>query len=75
MATTIQVSNKLVETLKQKKLYDKESYEDIIWDLLEDTMELSEDTKRHIEQSKIEIKEGKTISLIEIKKKLKIKDV
>ena len=47
-----------------------ESYEEIIWDLLEDTMELSEETKRHIEQSRKEIKEGKTVTLAEVKKKL-----
>lgn len=70
MATTIQVSNKLMQALKNKKMYDKESYEDLIWDLLEDTMELSEETKRHIKQSEREIKEGKTVSLAEIKKDL-----
>lgn len=75
MATTIQVSNSLVEALRNKKMYDKESYEDIIWDLLEDSMELSDETKKHIEQSKKEILEGKTVSLEEIKKRLKIRNV
>ena len=51
-------------------MYDKESYEDIIWDLVEDTMELSEETKRDIKQSEKEIKEGKTVSLDEVKKNL-----
>lgn len=72
VTTTIQISNKLVNVLKERKMYDKESYEDIIWDLLEDTMEISEETKRHLEQSRKEIKEGKTISLSEVKKKLKL---
>ncbi len=70
MATTIQVSEKLMEELKNKKMYSKESYEEIIWDLLEDTMELSEETKRHIKQSEKEIKEGKTVTLAEVKKQL-----
>lgn len=70
MATTIQVSNKLVRELKNKKMYDKESYEDVIWDLLEDMMELSEETKRHIKQAEKEIKEGKTVTLAQVKKKL-----
>ena len=70
MATTIQVSEKLVEELKNKKMYGKESYEEIIWDLLEDTMELSEETKRHIKQSEKEIREGKTVTLAEVKKQL-----
>jgi predicted transcriptional regulator len=70
MATTIQVSNKLAKELKNRKMYDKESYEDIIWDILEDTMELSEQTKKDIEESLKEIKEGKTHSLEEVKKEL-----
>ena len=72
MATTIQISNELLERLKQKKIYDKESYEEIIWDLMEDSMELSKETKRDIEQSRREIAEGKTVTLEEIKKKLKL---
>ena len=70
MATTIQVSNKLLERLKDRKMYGKESYEDIIWDLLEDSMELSEETKKRIVKAEKEIMEGKTVSLSEVKKKL-----
>ena len=43
MATTMQVSKDLLKELKSRKMYDNESYEDIVWDLLEDTMELSEE--------------------------------
>ena len=70
MATTIQVSNKKVDELKSKKMYDKESYEEVIWDLIEDTMELSEETKREIEQSRAEIKAGKCKTLEQVKKEL-----
>ena len=35
-------------------------------------MELSEETKKHIKQSEKEITEGKTVSLSEVKKKLKL---
>jgi len=52
MATTIQVSDDLLKTLKKRKLHEKESYEEIIWDLLEDTMELSEETLKSIERAK-----------------------
>jgi hypothetical protein len=72
MATTIQVSEDLVEVLKNRKMYSKESYEDLIWDLLEDTMELSDETKKHIQQSKQEIECGETVSFNEIKKKIGI---
>jgi len=70
MATTIQISNELLDALKNRKMYDKESYEALIWDLLEDTMELSEETKRHIELSRKEIAAGKTVPLSKIKKNL-----
>jgi hypothetical protein len=69
MDTTIQISKDLLEKLKKRKMSEKESYEDIIWDLLEDTMELSEETKKDIEESRKQFKEGKTISLEDIKKK------
>ena len=52
------------------KMHEKESYESIIWDLIEDRMEFSEETKRNIGKSEEEIRLGKTISFEEIKKKL-----
>jgi len=70
MVTTIQVSNKLVKELKDRKMHDKESYENVIWDLLEDSMELSEETKRNIKQAEKDIREGRTVSLEKVKKKL-----
>jgi len=70
MVTTIQVSNNLLKQLQRMKMYAKESYEEVILDLIEDRMELSEETKKNILQSEKEIAEGKTTSLEEIKKKL-----
>ena len=72
MTTTIQVSERLIEKLKNRKMYNKESYEDIIWNLLEDSMELSEETKRHIKKAETEIMKGKTVPLIYIKKRLEL---
>ena len=51
MATTIQISKELLKKLKERKMYEKESYEEVIWDLLEDTMELSEQTKKNIKKA------------------------
>jgi len=70
METTIQISKNLLGTLKAMKMYDKESYENILWGLIEDRMEFSEETKKNIAQSEREIREGKTVSLEEIKKRL-----
>ncbi|MDI6738423.1 MAG: hypothetical protein QME12_08005 [Nanoarchaeota archaeon] len=73
MATTIQVSKELLQALKKRKMYDKESYEDIIWDLMEDTMELSEETKRNIRQAEEDIKAGRVKTLEQVKKELGIR--
>ena len=70
MATTIQVSRDLLETLQKRKLYDKESYEEVIWDLVEDSMELNEETKRDIEKARADVKAGRVYTLSEVKKKL-----
>lgn len=51
------------------KMHVKESYEDIIWDLIEDRLEFSDETKKNIAQAEKDFKEGKTISLEELKKK------
>ncbi len=72
METTIQISKELLENLKAMKIHEKESYENLIWDLIEDRMELSEETIKDIEESEKQIREGNTISLEEIKKKLEI---
>jgi len=73
MATTIQVSTELLKELKKRKMYDKESYEELIWDLLEDSMELSEETKRRIAQSEKDIAQKKTIPFSQIKKEFGLK--
>ena len=72
METTIQISRELLEKLKQMKIHEKESYENVIWDLIEDKMEFSRETKANIDKSEREIREGKTVSFEAIKKKLKI---
>ncbi|MBI2172643.1 MAG: hypothetical protein HYT73_00330 [Candidatus Aenigmarchaeota archaeon] len=70
MVTSIQISENLQQSLKKRKLYENESYEEVIWDLIEDSMELSEETKRNILDSEKQAKEGKTKSLEQIKKEL-----
>lgn len=68
--TTIQISTDLQEELSKRKAFDRETYEEIIWDLLDDTIEISEETKNNIEQSRLEIKQGKVHSLADVKKEL-----
>jgi predicted CopG family antitoxin len=70
MGTTIQISNELLERLQLMKVHAKESYEDLIWDLIEDRMEFSEETKKNIAESEKDFKKGKFKTLEQIKKEL-----
>lgn len=70
--TTIQISRNLQKELEQRKLVANESYEEVIEDLIEDTMELSEETKRDIEKAERDIKEGRIYTLEQIKKEFNL---
>jgi len=70
MPTTIQVSEKLQKELAKRKMNDKETYEEVIWDLMEDALELDKETKRELAIARQEIKEGKYHTLEEVKKDL-----
>lgn len=69
MVTSIQISKRLHNELKERKLYDNESYEEVIWDMLEDTRELNEETKKEIALARRQAKEGKVVPFDAIKKK------
>ena len=71
MVTTIQVSKELLSKLKSMKMHNGESYEDIIWDLVEDRMELSKETKRDIEKARKDFANGKYFTFEEIKEKMR----
>lgn len=75
MVTTIQISSQLLKKLQLMKMHDNESYENIIWDLMEDRMQLSEDTKKAIEQYEKDVNAknwDNFITFEEVKKRLKI---
>ena len=72
MVTTIQISEKLQNNLKMKKLYEKESYEEVIWDLIEDTMELSKEAKVMLRKAEEDIKSGRVHSFEKVKRAVKI---
>ena len=71
MATTIQVSGELLENLKKRKQYDKESYEEVIWNLVEDTVEINEETKKEIHKAREDIKAGKFYTHEQVMNKLR----
>ena len=68
MVTTIQISGELQSKLTSRKMFDRETYEEIIWDLLEDTMELNEETKRDIAEARADVKKGRVYTLDQVRK-------
>lgn len=67
--TSIRISIKLLNTLKRFK-EENESYEGVIWDFIEPHLELSEETKKDIEESIEEYKRGEFLTLDQVKQKL-----
>ena len=70
MVTSIQISESLQKELVKRKLFEKETYEEVLWGLVEDSQELSEETKKEIASARTEIKAGKSHTLAEVKKEL-----
>ena len=68
-STTIQISSDLQKELNKMKLFSRETYEEVIWNIIEDTKELSEQTKNNIALSRKEIFRGKFVTLSKLKKK------
>lgn len=75
--TTIQIKEETKNKLDSLKDYPRESYEEVINKLLgivaEENMELSEETKRDIEESRKEFRQGKWVSFEEVRKKAGLK--
>jgi len=76
-ATTIQVSQATKSKLERYKDYARETYEDVINKLIdivaEENMELSEQTKKDIEEARREFKEGKGVPFEQVLKKAGLK--
>jgi predicted CopG family antitoxin len=72
MTITIKISKDLQKELIKRKKFDDDSFEDIIWDLIENTMELSDKTKKKLIKARAEIKTGKTYSLAQVKKRFRL---
>lgn len=70
MATSIQISGNLQQELLKRKLFDSETYEEVIWDMVEDSQELNEEVKKEIAEARAEIKAGRFHTLAEVKREL-----
>lgn len=72
MVTTIQISENLQSELQGRKLFDRESYEEVILDLLEDAKQLSKETLKDIKEAEADIKAGRLVSWENLKMELKL---
>lgn len=70
MYTTIKVSRDVKEILENMKMYPSESYEDVLWDLIEDHLELNPEFKKGLEEALEEARRGDVIELSEALKEL-----
>lgn len=52
MATTIQISDSVKQTLEKMRVYERETYNEIIANMIEDQMEINEKTKKELEERK-----------------------
>jgi predicted CopG family antitoxin len=71
MATTIQISSQIHEVLKKFKANDKETFNEVLFNILENAglLEFSDETKNKLAIAKQEISEGLVIPHSEIRKK------
>ena len=54
----IQLSKELVEKLCEMRVHSKESYENVIWDLVEDKEKLSKETEKSIKEYKEDLRKN-----------------
>ena len=52
MSTTIQISDKVKKTLEKMRVFEKETYNEIIENMLEDQIEINEKTKKELAERK-----------------------
>ena len=63
MYTTVKISLKTKKMLENLKMNKKESFEDVILDLIEDHLELNPEFKKSLEEAEKEVREGKTVPM------------
>ncbi|MHA1111583.1 MAG: DUF7557 family protein [Promethearchaeota archaeon] len=70
--TTIQIKKKLKKKLDQLKVSKRDTYNQVIEDLVEDTFELTEQAKNDLQEAVEDVKQGRVISHEDVKKELGI---
>jgi len=70
MPTTIQISDNVKQTLDKMKFFQRETYNEIIENMIEDNLELNEKTKKEIEEARERVKSGDFVSHEDVGKML-----
>jgi len=69
MSTTIQISDNVKRILEKMKVFERETYNEVIENILEDQMEVNDITKKELEERK---KSTDFVSIEDVEKKLGI---
>ena len=70
MPTTIQISDNVKQTLDKMKLFERNTYNEVLERMIEDDLELNETTKKEINEARKRISSGKFITQEQIEKKI-----
>ncbi len=70
MPTTIQISNEVKSSLEKMKVFERETYNEIIEEMIEDNLKLNTKTKKEIEEARKRIKSGKFVTQEQAEKEL-----
>ena len=70
MSTTIQISDDVKVTLDKMKIYNRETYNEIIERMIEDDLDLNEKTKKEIQEARKRVAAGKFLTQEQVEKKL-----
>jgi len=68
MTTTIQISNEVKTFLDRMKIFERETYNELIMNMIEDNMPINEKTRKELDERSF--RKEKTISHEEVKKRL-----
>jgi len=70
METTIRISRDVKAQLDKMKLFERETYNNVIENMIEDNLELNEKTKKEIEEARKRVKKGEVYTHEEVGKML-----
>ena len=70
MPTTIQISDNVKQRLDKMKIFERETYNGVIENMIEDNLELNDKTKKEIKEARKRVKSGDFVSHEEVGKML-----